>query len=84
MTFTKGTFVYLTNGEYSDYSVRGFCIVLRDFTEEEVQKEYREQYSYDYYTARTQRLPLPVGLFQWLLDKGYTAEIAAEEFHTDD
>lgn len=47
MIYKKGEYILLTEGEYSDYGINAFGIVIKDFDMNEIEKEYFIKYPED-------------------------------------
>lgn len=84
MKLTKGQFLTITTGEYSDYGIRDYVRVLRDFDTAEVAKLFKETGPYlDVIEWAPNDDPSSYGSddrFQaWAIREGYFAPVEAGE-----
>lgn len=80
---TAGACVIATEGEYSDYNVKGILYILRDIDTRVVLAEFKEEFHIADDEARTDADAKSVraDFMAWLIRAEYATEMPATEWH---
>ena len=77
-TIKAGTLIVFSQGEYSDYSLMGHFVVLKDMEKEDLDKASEEERKKEVYKQST------VVVIANLITEGYLLEVHCREIHLGD